>query len=63
VLGDKSITDRVPRKQLEQAFDLARQLRNIDKIFARVFKSEPQRPAKPAATASATSKPKKAKRK
>jgi len=40
VLGDKSITDRVPRKQLEHAFDLNRQLRNIDKIFARVFKSE-----------------------
>ena len=39
VLTDKSITDRVPRKQLEHAFDLKRQLRNIDKIFARVFKS------------------------
>src|SRR6201993_4393430 len=37
VLGDKSITDRVPRKQIEHAFDLDRQLRNIDKIFARVF--------------------------
>ena len=40
VLTDKSISDRVPRKQLEQAFDLKRQLRNIDKIFGRVFKSE-----------------------
>jgi adenylosuccinate lyase len=39
VLSDKTITDRVPRKQLEHAFDLKRQLRNIDKIFARVFKS------------------------
>jgi len=28
---------RVPRKQIERAFDLKRQLRNIDKIFARVF--------------------------
>jgi adenylosuccinate lyase len=37
VLADKSITDRVPRKQIEHAFDLDRQLRNIDKIFARVF--------------------------
>jgi len=27
----------MPRAQIEQAFDLQRQLRNIDKIFARVF--------------------------
>jgi adenylosuccinate lyase len=37
VLNDKSVTGRVPRKQVERAFDLKRQLRNIDKIFARVF--------------------------
>ncbi len=37
VLKDKRITSRVPRPQLERAFDLNRQLRNIDKIFARVF--------------------------
>jgi len=37
VLKDKRITGRVPRAQLERAFDLNRQLRNIDKIFARVF--------------------------
>jgi adenylosuccinate lyase len=37
VLADKSVTDRVPRKQIEHAFDLDRQLRNIDKVFARVF--------------------------
>ena len=37
VLGDKAITSRVPRAQIERAFDLKRQLRNIDKIFARVF--------------------------
>jgi adenylosuccinate lyase len=37
VMGDKEITGRVPRKQIEHAFDLERQLRNIDKIFARVF--------------------------
>lgn len=55
VLGDKSITNRVPRKQLEHAFDLNRQLRNIDKIFVRVFKSERK--------ASAASKNKKAKKK
>lgn len=37
VLKDKDITSRVPRQQLERAFDLKRQLRNVDKIFARVF--------------------------
>jgi adenylosuccinate lyase len=37
VLKDKSITRKVPRRQLEHAFDLQRQLRNVDKIFARVF--------------------------
>ena len=37
VLKDKSITGRLPRQQIERAFDLKRQLRNIDKIFARVF--------------------------
>ena len=39
VLSDKTITDRVPRKQLEHAFDLKRPLRNVDKIFQRVFGS------------------------
>ncbi len=38
VLKDKKITSRVPRRQIERAFDLKRQLKNIDKIFARVFK-------------------------
>ena len=38
VLNDESITSRVPVRQIEHAFDLKRQLRNIDKIFARVFK-------------------------
>ena len=37
VMNDKEITGRVPRKQVERAFDLKRQLSNIDKIFARVF--------------------------
>jgi adenylosuccinate lyase len=37
VLRDKEITSRVPRLQLERAFDLKRQLRNVDKIFTRVF--------------------------
>jgi adenylosuccinate lyase len=37
VTKDKSITGRVPREQVERAFDLKRQLRNVDKIFVRVF--------------------------
>jgi len=37
ILKDKEITRRVPRRQVERAFDLKRQLRNIDAIFARVF--------------------------
>ncbi|MGA7400456.1 MAG: adenylosuccinate lyase [Candidatus Sulfotelmatobacter sp.] len=40
VLADKEITKKVPRKQIEYAFDLQRQLKNVDKIFARVFKTE-----------------------
>jgi adenylosuccinate lyase len=40
VLKDKSIIRRLPRPQIERAFDLKRQLRNIDKIFARVFGGE-----------------------
>ena len=43
VLADKEITGKVPRKQIEYAFDLQRQLKNVDKIFARVFGS--RRPA------------------
>jgi adenylosuccinate lyase len=45
VLADKEITSRVPRKQIEYAFDLSRQLKNVDKIFARVF-GEKKRPRK-----------------
>jgi adenylosuccinate lyase len=37
VLADKEITSRVPGKQIEHAFNLQRQLKNVDKIFARVF--------------------------
>jgi adenylosuccinate lyase len=46
VMADKGITGRVPGKQIEMAFDLKRQLRNIDKIFARVFKDDNARPGK-----------------
>jgi adenylosuccinate lyase len=37
VLADKEITSKVPRKQIEYAFDLPRQLKNVNQIFARVF--------------------------
>src|SRR5262249_29631491 len=37
VLSDKEITGKVPRKTIEHAFNLQRQLKNVDKIFARVF--------------------------
>jgi len=37
VMNDHEITSRVPQKQIEHAFDLPRQLRNVDKIFDRVF--------------------------
>ncbi len=37
ILSDPEISGRVPRAKIEHAFDLKRQLRNIDKIFARVF--------------------------
>src|SRR3984885_11893951 len=39
VLADREITGKVPRKQIEYAFDLSRQLKNIDKIFSRVFRN------------------------
>lgn len=37
VFNDPEISARVPREKLERAFDLQRQLRNVDKIFRRVF--------------------------
>jgi adenylosuccinate lyase len=42
---EPEIRKRVPAKTLEQAFDLKRQLRNIDKIFIRVFGAEAEAPA------------------
>jgi adenylosuccinate lyase len=39
IFSDPEITKRVARDKLERAFDLRRQLRNVDKIFARVFRS------------------------
>jgi len=48
VLADKEITGKVPRKQIEYAFDLPRQLQNVDKIFARVFSQKKDAGRKPA---------------
>jgi adenylosuccinate lyase len=42
ILADKEITAKVPRKQVEFAFDLERQLTNVDQIFARVFANKPE---------------------
>jgi adenylosuccinate lyase len=47
VMRDKNITGRVPAKAIQKAFDLKRQLRNIDAIFARVFgRPSSRRPAR-----------------
>jgi adenylosuccinate lyase len=51
VLADKEITGKVPRKQIEHAFDLSRQLKNVDKIFARVFENQAESGAKSTAHA------------
>jgi adenylosuccinate lyase len=53
VMKDDEITRRVPRKQIELAFDLKRQLRNIDKIFDRVFGISGQMPIRSKSKASA----------
>ena len=37
ILRDKDITGRVSKAKIEQAFELKRQLKNVDGIFARVF--------------------------
>ncbi len=43
VFNDKEITSRISREKLKRAFDLQRQLRNVDKIFARVFGNKSRR--------------------
>jgi adenylosuccinate lyase len=45
ILKDRAITARVPMDTLDRAFDLKRQLRNVDKIFDRVFGKTNQAPA------------------
>jgi adenylosuccinate lyase len=37
VLNDPEIVGKVQKKTIEDAFNLDRQLRNVDKIFVRVF--------------------------
>jgi adenylosuccinate lyase len=37
IVNDPEIGGKVPRAKIEHAFDLKRQLKNIDKIFGRVF--------------------------
>ena len=59
VLDDPAITSRVSREKIERAFDLKRQLKNIDKIFARVFptgqaKAVPNKTAPPKKAAAKT---------
>jgi hypothetical protein len=53
IQNDPEIRGRVPRAKIEHAFDLKRQLKNIDKIFARVF---PEKTAVKKAVASARKK-------
>jgi adenylosuccinate lyase len=48
IVNDPEIGGRVGRAKIEHAFDLRRQLKNIDKIFARVF------PAKNTSTTQST---------
>ncbi|HVZ59356.1 MAG TPA: adenylosuccinate lyase [Terriglobales bacterium] len=40
IWADTAITSRVPAARLQAAFDLKRQLRNVDKIFVRVFRDK-----------------------
>jgi adenylosuccinate lyase len=37
VLADKNITAKLSKEEIEAVFDLKRQLRHVDDIFARVF--------------------------
>ena len=63
VLNDPAITGRVPLAKIEHAFDLNRQLKNIDKIFARVFPKKDTRKRSAAASAKKNASGEKKKRK
>jgi adenylosuccinate lyase len=41
LLADADVTTRVPRRALEEAFDLSVQLQHVDAIFSRVFAQTP----------------------
>jgi adenylosuccinate lyase len=41
LLEDEDVTSVLSRSEIEQAFDLNHQLRNVDKVFARVFHEVP----------------------
>jgi adenylosuccinate lyase len=41
LLEDEDVTSVLSRSEIEQAFDLNHQLRNVDKVFARVFHQVP----------------------
>jgi adenylosuccinate lyase len=40
VMNDELITDRLSREELDRLFDVNKQLRNVDKVFERVFKQQ-----------------------
>jgi adenylosuccinate lyase len=37
VMNDKRVTDKLSREELDELFDVNKQLRNVDKVFERVF--------------------------
>jgi adenylosuccinate lyase len=37
VMNDKRVTEKLTREELDELFDVNKQLRNVDKIFERVF--------------------------
>ena len=41
LLADSDVTGVLSAKEIEQAFDLTHQLRNVDKVFERVFHEVP----------------------
>ena len=45
LLADTDVTTVLPAAEIEKAFDLDEQLRNVDTIFARVFGTRAQQPA------------------
>lgn len=63
VSQDPEIAGRVPAQVLERAFDLKRQLRNIDAIFGRVFEGSRNAPARAAKVNGRSSSSKSKKRK